>query len=78
MPRRFLKCFSEFKDGEFARGRANTKKTVLTPAGLNDAVRELEKSLLVDNPDIARKSPLYDFYSVQIKEFGKQVLEKYR
>ena len=53
------------------------KKTGLIPTDINDALRELEKSLLVDNPDISRKAPPYDFYTVQISDFGGQVFQKY-
>ncbi len=75
--KKVLEVLSEFKDGELVKGEQIHKKTGLTPEDLNDAVRELEKSLLVDNSDISRKSPPYDFYAVQITDFGRQVLEKY-
>jgi DNA-binding MarR family transcriptional regulator len=76
--KKVLEALSEFNEGEFAKGEQIHKKTGLTPAEINEAVRELEKSLLVDNPDISRGSPPYDFYAVQITDFGRQVLEKYR
>ena len=66
-----------FNEGEFATGKQLHKKTGLTPTDLNDAVRELEKSLLIDNRDIGKKAPPYDFYAVHITDFGRQVLEKY-
>ena len=75
--KKVLEVLSEFNAGEFAKGEQLHKKTGLTPEDINDAVRELEKSLLVENPDIARGSPPYDFYAVQITDFGRQVLEKY-
>ena len=75
--KKVLVALSEFNEGEFANGTQLHKKTGLIPPDLNDSVKELEKSLLVDNPDIAKKSPPYDFYAVQITDFGRQVLEKY-
>jgi hypothetical protein len=75
--KKVLESLSKFNEGEFVRGEELHKKTGLIPTEINDAVRELEKSLLVDNPDIARRSPPYDFYAVQITDFGRQVMEKY-
>ncbi len=75
--KKVLEALSEFNEGEFAHGEQIHKKTGLISSELNDAVRELEKSLLVSNPDIGRKSPPYDFYKIQITDFGRQVLEKY-
>jgi len=76
--KKVLEALYEFGQGEFVRGEQLHKKTGLPPEDLNKAVRELEKSLLVDNPDISKESPPYEFYAVQITEFGRQVLEKYR
>jgi hypothetical protein len=75
--KKVLEALSEFLAGEFVKGEQIHKKTGIMPGDINDAVRELEKSLLADNPDIGRKSPPYDFYAVQITDFGRQVLEKY-
>ena len=75
--KKVLEALSEFDEGEFAKGEQIHKKTSLIPADINKAIRELEKSLLVDNPDISRESPPFDFYAVQITDFGRQVLEKY-
>ncbi len=75
--KKVLEALSEFNEGEFVKGDQIHKKTGFTPATINEAIIELEKSLLVENPDIARKSPPYDFYAVQITDFGRQVLEKY-
>jgi hypothetical protein len=33
--------------------------------------------MLVNNPDISKKFQPYDFYVVQITDFGKHDLEKY-
>ncbi|RPJ64653.1 MAG: hypothetical protein EHM20_18170 [Alphaproteobacteria bacterium] len=76
--KKVLEALFEFNEGEFAKGDQIHKKTSLTPADINQAVKVLEKSLLVDNPDISKESSPYDFYAVQITDFGRQVLEKYR
>jgi hypothetical protein len=32
---------------------------------------------MINNPSLEEKMPPYDFYAVEITEFGRQVLEKY-
>jgi hypothetical protein len=76
--KKVLEALAEFAEGEFVNGEQLHKKTGLPPGDLNKAVRELERSLLVDNPDISSESAPYDFEAVQITDFGRQVLEKYR
>jgi hypothetical protein len=76
--KKVLEALAEFNEGEFARGEQIHKKTSLIPADINYAVRILEKSYLVNNPTVSEKLPPYDFYAVQISDFGRQVLEKYR
>jgi hypothetical protein len=75
--KKVLLALAEFNRGEFAKGDQIHKKTGLMPDTINEAVTALEKSLLVDNPIISKTSPPYDFYAVQINDFGRQVLEKY-
>lgn len=75
--KRVLVALSEFNRGEFAKGDEIHRKTGLTPEVINGAVRVLEKSLMVNNPSIYKESPPYDFYAVEISDFGRQVLEKY-
>jgi len=75
--KKVLEALAEFNRGEFAHGAQIHIKTGLTPETINEAVRVLEKSLLVNNPDISRQLPPYDFYAVEITDFGRQVLEKY-
>ncbi len=70
-------ALAEFSEGEFAKGDQIHKKTGFAPETINSAVRVLEKSLLVENPSVSDKLPPYDFYAVEITEFGRQVLEKY-
>lgn len=75
--KKVLVALSEFNAGEFAKGDQIHKKTGLTPDTINAAVKALEKSLLVNNPSLSERLPPYDFYAVEITEFGRQVLEKY-
>jgi hypothetical protein len=53
------------------------KKTGLMPEALNDAVRHLSKSKLIDIPDPTKKHGPYDFNAVEITDFGRQVLLKF-
>ena len=75
--KKVLEALSEFNKGEFAKGEELHKKTGLTPETINGAVKVLEKSLMVNNPSISDKLPPYDFFAVEISDFGRQVLEKY-
>ncbi len=75
--KKVLVALAEFNKGEFVKGNDIHKKTGLTPQTINSAVKVLEKSLMVNNPSISEKLPPYDFYSVQISDFGRQVLEKF-
>jgi hypothetical protein len=49
----------------------------LIPAEVNDAVRDLAKFLLVDIPDALKSLAPYDFYAVEITDFGRQVLKQF-
>jgi hypothetical protein len=75
--KKVLEALAEFNKGEFAKGEDIHKKTGLTPETINEAVKVLEKSLFVNNPNLSHKLPPYEFYAVEITEFGRQVLEKY-
>ena len=75
--KKVLVALSAFDRGELVKGELIHKKTSLTPETINEAIRSLEKSLLVNNPTITEKLPPYDFYAVEISDFGRQVLEKY-
>ncbi len=75
--KKVLEALSEFNRGEFAKGYQIHKKTSLTPEVINESVKVLEKSLLVNNPMVSEKLAPYDFYAVEITDFGRQVLEKY-
>jgi hypothetical protein len=75
--KKVLEALSEFNRGEFTNGDQILKKTGLSPEIINAAIKVLEKSLFVNNPDISKSSPPYDFDAVEISDFGRQVLEKY-
>jgi hypothetical protein len=47
------------------------------PEALNDAVRHLSKSKLVDIHDAEKRHGPYDFNAVEITDFGRQVLAKF-
>ena len=75
--RRVLVALSEFDKGVEVKVDTLHKKTGLMPRGLNDAVRHLSKSKLIHNPYPSKKYGPYDFYAVEITDFGRQVLEKF-
>jgi len=75
--KKVLETLAEFNKGQYITGDQIHKKTGLIPETINKAVKVLEKSLLVNNPSLSRNKPPYDFYAVEITEFGRQVLEKY-
>jgi len=75
--KKVLVALSEFGKGELVKGELIHKKTGLTPTQVNDAVRSLSKSLLVDIPDTMKNLPPYNFLAVEITDFGRQVLERF-
>ncbi len=75
--KKVLVALSDFDKGLLIKGEMVHKKTGLTPADINDAVRSLKESLLVDIPDALKNLLPYDFYAVEITDFGRQVLEQY-
>ncbi len=75
--KRVLIALSQFEKGLLVTVDLLHRKTGLMPEGLNDAVRHLSKSELIDNPCPAKKFGPYDFYAVEITDFGRQVLEKF-
>jgi DNA-binding MarR family transcriptional regulator len=76
--KKVLKALSEFNKGEFVKGEEIHKKTGLTPDDISEAVKELEKSLLIEIPRGSQRLSPYDFHAVEITDFGRQVLEKYK
>jgi hypothetical protein len=75
--KKVLEALSGFDRGLLVKGELVHKTTSLLPAEINHAVRSLAKSLLVDIPDSLRDLPPYDFYAVEITDFGRQVLEQF-
>jgi hypothetical protein len=75
--KKVLVALSEVNKGELVKGEVIHKKTGLTPTEINDAVRSLKKSLLIDVPEPMSNLPPYDFYAAEITDFGRQVLEQF-
>lgn len=55
--KKVLDALSEFNKGEFVKGEEIHKKTGLTPDDINEAVKVLEKSLLLDVPSVFKRIP---------------------
>ena len=72
-----LVALSQFEKGLLVTVDLLHRKTGLMPEALNDAVRHLLKSKLIDNPEPAKKHGPYDFNAVEITDFGRQVLAKF-
>ena len=75
--KKVLAALSEFEKGLLVKVDTIHKKTGLMPKGMNDAVRHLSKSNLIDNPYPSKRYGPYDFYAVEITDLGRQVLEKF-
>jgi hypothetical protein len=75
--KRVLAALSEFDKGLLVKVDILHKKTGLMPEGLNDAVRHLSKSKLIDNPEPSKKFGPYDFYAIEITDLGRQVIVKF-
>lgn len=75
--KKVLEALSKFDRGELIKGEIIHKKTGLIPSEINEAIRSLVKSLLVNLPDPLKNLLPYDFYTVEITDFGSQVLEQY-
>jgi hypothetical protein len=75
--KRVLVALSEFEKGLLVKVDIIHKKTGFMPEALNDAVRHLLKSKLINNPDPSKKFGPYDIYAVEITDLGRQVLAKF-
>jgi hypothetical protein len=75
--KKVLEALAALNQGEYANGVQLQQLTGLSPEVINNSVRQLEKSLLIDNPSTEDNIPPYEFYAVEITDFGRQVLEKY-
>ena len=75
--KRVLVALSQFEKGLLVTVDILHQKTGLMPEGLNDAVRHLLKSKLINNPDTSKKFGPYDFYALEISDLGREVLAKF-
>ena len=75
--KRVLVALSQFEKGLLVTVDLLHKKTGLMPEALNDAVRHLSKSKLIDIPDAEKRHGPYDFNTIEITDFGRQVLAKF-
>jgi hypothetical protein len=75
--KRVLVVLSQFEKGFLVTVDLLHKKTGLMPEALNDAVRHLSKSKLIVIPDAEKRHGPYDFNTVEITDFGRQVLAKF-
>ena len=75
--KRVLNVLSEFDKGLLVKVDLLHRKTGLMPEGLNDAVRHLSKSKLIEILDTPKKMGPYDFYAVEITDFGREVQAKF-
>jgi hypothetical protein len=72
-----LVALSQFDKGLLVKVDLLHRKTGLMPEGLNDAVRHLSKAKLIDILETPKKMGPYDFYAVEISDFGREVLQKF-
>ena len=72
-----LRALSQFEKGLLVKVDLLHRKTGFMPEGLNDAVRHLSKSKLVDILDTPKRMVPYDFYAIEITDLGREVLAKF-
>lgn len=75
--KRVLVALSQFEKGILVTADVLHKKTGLMPEGLNDAMRHLSTSKLINIPDPSKRFGPYDFNGVEITDFGREVLAKF-
>lgn len=75
--KKVLAALSVYEKGTMIKGEQIHKKTGLLPEVINEAIRSLKRSMLVDISDALRNSPPYSFYAAEITDFGRQILERY-
>ena len=75
--KRVLIALSQFDKDLLVKVDLLHRKTGLMPDGMNDAVRHLLKSKLIDILDTPKKMGPYEFYAAEITDFGREVLAKY-
>jgi len=72
--RRVLVALSQFEKGLLVKVDLLHRKTGLMTEWLNDAVRHLSKSKLIDILETPKRMGPYEFYAVEITDLGRQVL----
>ena len=72
-----LVVLSQFEKGLLVKVDFLHRKTALMPEGMNDAVRHLSKSKLVDILETPRRIGPYEFYAVEITDLGREVIKKF-
>jgi len=75
--KRVLVALSQFEKGLLVKVDLLHRKTSLMPEGLNDSVRHLSKSKLIDILETPKRIEPYEFYAVEINDFGREVLAKF-
>jgi hypothetical protein len=75
--KRVLVALSRFDEGLLVKVDLLHRKTGLMPEGLNDAVRHLSKAKLIDILETPKRIGPYEFYAVEINDFGRKVLAKF-
>jgi hypothetical protein len=75
--KRVLIALSQFEKGLLVKVDLLHRKTGLMPEGLNDAVRHLSKSKLIDILETPKSSGPYEFYALEITDFGRETLTKF-
>ena len=76
--KKVLIALSQFEKGLLVKVDIIHKKTGLMPEGLNDAVRHLSKSKLIEILETPKRFGPYEFYAVEITDLGREVLAKFR
>jgi hypothetical protein len=72
-----LVALNQFDKGLLVKVDLVHRKTGLMPEGLNDAVRHLSKAKLIDILETPKRMGPYEFYAVEITDFGREVLAKF-
>ena len=75
--KRVLIALSQFEKGLLVKVDLLHRKTGLMPEGLNDAVRHLSKAQLIDILETPKRIDPYEFYAVEVTDFGREVLAKF-
>jgi hypothetical protein len=72
-----LIALSKFEKGLLVKVDLLHRKSGLMTDGLNDAVRHLSKSKLIDILETPKRMGPYEFYAVEITDLGREVLAKF-